>query len=527
MAFMGNKKLRGKGQEVTYTKEMLEEYVKCAEDICYFAEKYFYIITIDYGKILIPLRDYQKKVLKVCKEPPEDKQHVIILASRQIGKTAMISLNLLHTILFNKDHVAAILANKEMISVEILDKIKSAYEALPMWLQQGIVEWNKKDIILENGSSLYAFSTSSTAVRGLSFSTLLLDEFAFVDQNMQKSFMSAVIPTISSGKKSKVIILSTPNGQEMFYDLWINAVRGENNYYPIKILWTEVPGRDEDWKKRTIKSLPYGEIQFMQEFDCRFVGANNTMVDQDILEKMKFMPPIDYKWNGVMKIWENPVDNAKYVLGVDVAAGGGKQESNYSVIQVLKIKSRLDIEQVAVYRSNTISPYDFAKVIIDVSNFYNMAPAMIENNADVGGIVLTMLWIEYEWEGIITYQPIGIDGKRYNKGGLGVRSGPMTKAEANTLLKRYIEKGWLKIYDKDTITELSQYEEVGIGRYAAKGSKRNAFDDCVTSLNWGLFYTKTNEYLDDFDEDSVFDENIEKKDKEEDENYNDAVFFDY
>lgn len=436
--------------------------------------------------------------------------------------SVMISIYLLHTILFNKDHAAAILSNKEKSSVELLKKIKNAYEKLPLWLQQGIQTWNEKEILLENGSSLYAASTSSDSVRSMVFSTLLLDEFAFVDQNMQKDFMSAVLPTVSSGEKSKIIILSTPNGQEMFYKIWMGSIRGENSYYPIKILWNQVPGRDDKWRKRVTEDLPDGELQFMQEYGCRFIGANNTMIDPDILEKLVFKPPIDYKWNGLMKIYEKPVDGARYILGVDVAAGGGKQESNYSVIQVLKINSKIDLEQVAVYRSNRISPYDFAKIIIDVSNYYNESPAMIENNADVGGIVLTMLWVEYEWEGIITHQPVGIDGTVYNKGGLGIRAGTMTKAEANTLLKRYIEKEWLKLYDKDTVTELTMYEEVGIGRYAAKGAKRKAFDDCVTSLNWAVFYTRTNDFQDNF-EDSDGNKNRGKTDDSDE----GAVFFDY
>ena len=337
--FLKNSRLRSKNQEIEYTEEMQEEYVRCAVDVCYFASKYFMINTIDEGRIIIPLWEFQKKVIKALINPPNGKRHVIICSSRQISKTTMTSIYALHEILFKKDYTIAILANKQSTAHEILDRIQMAYENLPLWLQQGVLELAKGKIVLENGSKIIAMSTSSSAIRGYTINTLILDEYSFVPINMQKEFMSSVFPTISSGRTSKIIIISTPNGIEMFYNMWISAVRGESNFYPIKIMWNEVPGRDEAWKQDVIAGLPDGLNQFNVEFGCRFLGSANTLIDPDRLDKFRFKPYVETKWNGLMKIYEPPIEGKKYVIGVDTAAGGGMQSSNYSVINVLKINS--------------------------------------------------------------------------------------------------------------------------------------------------------------------------------------------
>ena len=480
--FLKNKRLRGKEQSIDFTQEMYEEYIKCSVDICYFASKYFMINTIDEGRKIIPLWDFQKKVLKACVQPPNKKRHIIMCTSRQVSKTTMTSIYALHEILFKKDYTIAILANKEKTAFEILERIKMAYENLPLWLQQGVCEWAKGSIVLENGSRIIATSTSSSAIRGYTINTLILDEFSFVPINMQKEFMSSVLPTTSSGKTAKIIIISTPNGIETFYNIWMSAVRGENSYYPIKIMWNEVPGRDDEWRQRMIEDLPDGLAQFNVEFGCRFLGSANTLIDPDKIDKFRFKPYIDLKWNGLMKIYEQPIEGKKYVIGVDTAAGGGMQSSNYSVVNVLKISTLHHIEQVAVYRCKTITPYDFTRVVIDISNYYNEASAMIENNADVGGILIAMLWNEYEFDRIIN-----IDNKY-----LGIRASTLTKREGNMLLKRYLENDWLKLNDKDTIHELSIYRELSLNCYRADNKQ---CDDCVTSLLWALFYLKTNDFL--------------------------------
>ena len=476
--FNGNARLRGRDEKISYTREDLENYLKCQNDISYFAKKYFYIVTVDHGKIIIPLLETQKKILKVCVDPPDERNNIILMCSRQTYKTTTISIFMLHSIIFKKDHVAAILANREKTAKEILERVKMAYSLLPKFLQQGICEWNKNSIILANGSKLLASSTSSAAIRGYTISTLVLEEFAFVPINIQKEFTSSVIPSISSGKTSKIIFISTPNGMEMFYNIWMGAIRNENDYYPIKVLWSDIPGRDEKWKQRQIRSLPDGEIQFLQEYGCRFLGSSNTLINSDKLETLKPSPYQDVKWNGLMKIWENPIPGCRYVMGVDTGAGC---KQNYSVVQILKINNVKSIEQVAIYRCNTIHPYDYASVIVAISDFYNACPVMIESNADVGGQLITRLFDIYEFDRIVNT----------DKRGLGVKATKHSKSSANLLLKRYIERDWIILRDRDTIHEISMYEEISLGCYAVKGKD---FDDCVTSLNWGLYYILTQEF---------------------------------
>lgn len=482
--FMGNKTLRGCGESIKYSKEMVQEYIRCSEDICYWASKYFYIVSLDKGKIIIPLWDFQKKVLKACQNPPNGKRHIIILASRQISKTTMISIYMLHKILFNQSHAAAILANKEKTAKDILKKIKLSYEMLPLWMQQGIKNWNETLICLENGSSITAASTASDSIRGMVFNTCLCDEFAFVDRSVQDSFLSSVIPTMSSGKTSQMIFLSTPKGRETFSNMWGEAVRGQSNFYPIKILWNQVPGRDEEWKKNMIKDLPNHEVQFNVEFGCAFIGSSNTLILGEKLEELFGGTVVDTKWNGLMLIYEQPIQYAKYIIGVDVSMGTG---ADYSVVQVCKINSTKNIEQVAVYRCNTIIPQDFAEVIISISDYYNCSPCMIEKNAECGGILLTTLFDKFEFDRIV----------HTGKTGLGILASKTTKAESNILLKRYIERAWLKLNDRTTIFELSLYTEKSIGCYSAK---QEDHDDCVRSLAWCLYYLITEQYLSEFEQ---------------------------
>jgi len=273
--------LRSSGEKIEYTPELLKEYLRCKEDIIYFAENYFHITTIDKGRILPKLWDFQKKCLKVYTDPnaglPEsraNKRHVSFLAARQIGKTTISKIYLLHYVLFNADKNVAILANKESTALKILREVKESYKELPLWLQQGIVSsgWNKKSIQLENGSMIVASSTASSSVRGESVSLLYLDEFAFVPPNIADKFMRSVYSTISSGKTSKIIIVSTPNGMNHFYHIYRGAIRDENQYRPIKVNWWEVPGRDKKFKEDFIADN--GMVAWNQEMGCLWESNN-------------------------------------------------------------------------------------------------------------------------------------------------------------------------------------------------------------------------------------------------------------
>lgn len=508
--YQGNKQLRSAGEEVEYTREMIDEYIRCKEDIIYFAENYFYITSIDKGKIKIPLYDFQKKVLKAYTDPPDGKSHIITMMARQMGKTTISSVYMLHYILFNKDKTVAMLANKEKTSLEIMRRVRMAFEGLPNWLQQGIVEggWNKSSIHLENGVRLIAATTSSDSISGETVSLLYMDEFAKVKSHVADDFITATLPVISSGKTSKVIMVSTPLGMNHFYDFWTKARRNENDFFPVKVPWWEHPDRDEEWKERTLRLLNGDEARFNQEYGCRFLGSTSTLIDPDVLERIEYKDPLTYKWNGVFKIFEKPEPNTLYILGIDTAKGTGR---DYSVVQVLKIDGEKKIKQVAVYRNNKIDTHEFAQVCISISDYYNNAHMMIENNAE-GGETANVIWYEYENENILN-----CDAK-----GIGIRSTKKSKLAANLLIKRYIEAGWLELLDKDTVMELSRYIEVSGLSQIFRAETRTTHDDCVTALLWGMYFITT-EFFDGKDLEV---KNIDEKYNIDDDDGGPMIFYD-
>ncbi len=471
--FLGNPSLRGEGEKVAMTEHEIEEYIKCKNDIIYFAEHYFYIQTIDEGRKIIQLWDFQKKLLKAFQTPGNNKRHVCLLSARQMSKSTTASIYFCWKLLFDKDSTFAILANKEATAQEILSRIQMAYENFPLWLQKGVKEWNKKSLTLENNVKIIAGSTSSNSIRGFSISELLLDEAAFIQNGLFETFWNSILPTISSGKKSKIIIVSTPNGLNHFYNIYKDAVEGRNDFYPIKITWKSRPDRDEAWAERTRMNM--SEKNWRQEFGCIFAGSSNTLVDGDVLENIITKPPIDYKYGTSFTIYEKPKDGCQYIVSVDPAKG---TSDDYSTIQVLRIDHLHSLEQVAIYRNNTISPDNFCQIIIGVSDYYNKSYIMIENN-DIGSLVCDKVFYEYECDRLLN-----CDVK-----GLGIRATKKTKLEGNMLLKEYIENGWLKINDYDTIKELGRYTEISPNVFHAAGQNEN--DDTVTALVWGLYYLKT------------------------------------
>lgn len=467
--------LRLHGEQIEYTPAMIEEYIRCKEDIIYFAEKYFYIVTMDKGKQIIQLWDFQKKLLAAMMETPEGKRHLCVLSSRQSAKTTTCTIFMLHYALFNEDKTIAILANKEQIAITIMRRVKLAYENLPKWLQQGITRggWNKKTITFENGTTVLAASTSSSALRGISANVLLLDEFAFVPDNISNEFMSSVYPIIVSGNTTKIIMVSTPNGMNHFHDIYKDAQEGKNNYYPVYIRWTDVPGRDEAWKESVIKDI--GIIRWMQEFEGKFLGSTSILIDGTRLGSIVPRTPREIREDGCLFIYEQPLKGCVYILGADPGKGLGQ---DYSAIQVLRVDALQKLEQVAVYRNNKIDPHNFSAVLIHISEMYNHAFILVENNGKEGGMVIEAIHYTYQYPQLVSP----------NDKDLGISSNVKVKFTANLNMKRYVDNGYVLIHDKQTLTELGKYEEVQPNIFKSKGKTDN--DDTVTSLMWGLYFVE-------------------------------------
>lgn len=456
--YLGNPNLKRAGQKIGFTKEQVEEYIRCRDDKIYFAEKYMKIVHIDKGLINIPLYEYQKKLLKVL----DENRFVICLQSRQSGKTTTITVDILHYILFNSHKTVAILANKGATAREILSRIQLAYENLPLWLQQGVLEWNKGSFELENGTRIITAGTSGDSIRGQSISYLLVDEAAFLD--IWDEFYASTYPTISSGQSSRIVLVSTANGTNHYWKMFTEAQSGKNNYYPVEVSWRDVPGRDEKWRKETISNTSYEA--FLQEHENQFLGSSNTLVPTGALKSMQALDPI--YTTGTFRAYENPKEDHQYVITVDTARGKGLDYSAFSVIDVTDYPFR----QVATYYDNKISPLMYPAVVAAIGTKYNDAYLLVETN-DIGDQIVNMLNYEIEYENVIS---IAEDGGRHSS--LGVRTTKKVKSIGCSVLRDLIESGKLIIPDKDTIFELSGFVQKGKSYEADTGYH----DDLVMTL---------------------------------------------
>ena len=483
--YLGNQNLKEAGIDIQFTEEQVIEYMKCAKDPVYFIEKYIKVVSLDDGLVPFKLYDFQEDMVQTVHE----NRFTIAKLPRQSGKSTTMVAYMLHYIMFNQNMNVAILANKQSVAKDILSRLQLTYEYLPLWLQQGIVEWNKASVKLENGSKIIASSTSSSAIRGGSYNCILLDEFAHVPTNIAEEFFNSVYPTISAGQNTKVIMISTPNGLNMFYYYWKGATKkpgedGKNDYIPIEVQWDEVPQypggplRDEKWKEDTIANT--SAEQFQQEFICDFLGSQNTLITSSKLRVMNWATPKTKDADGFW-VYEEPKEDHDYFITVDTARGQGKDYSAFVVIDATEMPYKM----VARYRNNTISPMVYPTIIRAVGLKYNTAGVLIEIN-DIGGQVADILHQDLEYENVMMTTYKGRAGQVMNggfgsgrsKSQLGVRTTTPVKKLGCSILKSLIEEDKLLVEDMDTINELITFI-----------AKKNSFeaddghtDDLVMSL---------------------------------------------
>ena len=496
--YLGNPLLKKSNVPVNWTKENILEYQKCMEDPIYFIKNYIKIVSLDDGLVPFRLYDFQEKIVETI----HNDRFTICKMPRQSGKSTTMVSYILHYILFNPNMNVAILANKAATARDILGRLQLAYENLPKWLQQGVVSWNKGSVDLENGSRVVASSTSSSAVRGGSYNMIFLDEFAFVPTNVAEDFFSSVYPTISSGKTTKVIIVSTPNGMNLFYKLWVDAEHKRNSYNIVDVHWSQVPGRDEKWKIETIANT--SEEQFKREFECEFLGSANTLIHPTKIKSMAFKNPITS--NAGLDMYEKPQHGSTYVLVADVARG---TKNDYSAFIVFDV-STVPYQIVAKYRDNEIKPMLFPNVIHDVAKAYNMAYVMVEVN-DIGEQVATALQFDLEYENLIMASMRGRAGQVVGggfsggKAQLGVRTTKAVKRLGCSNIKQVIETDKLIINDYDLITEFSTFILKGQS-YEAEEGHCDDLAMCCVLFGWLVEQTYFKELTDDDIRARMFDE---------------------
>jgi len=459
--YLGNSNLKAAGVNVNFSEKQIEEYVRCSQDPLYFIRNYVKIVSLDKGLVPFEPYEFQEEMIQAV----HTNRFVICKMPRQSGKSTTMVSFLLHYILFNQNMSVAILANKLATARELLGRLKLAYEYLPIWLQQGVVEWNKGSIVLENGSKVLAAATSSSAVRGGSFNCIMLDEFAYVPQNVAEEFFSSVYPTITSGKETKVIIVSTPKGLNMFYRIWVNANKrtgeeGKNEYYPIEVHWSDVPGRDDEWKKQTISNTSLE--QFRTEFETEFLGSVHTLIHPEKLKCMVYRTP-EYLNNEGLRVYARPQSDHKYVLVVDTSRGQGQDYHAFSVVDVTQIPYRV----VATFRNNQLAPMLYPNAIYPIARQYNNAYVLVEIN-DIGQQVADILHDDLEYDNLIYVQMQGRKGQIVNggfgKGGSamkGVKTSTAVKRIGCSILKNLIEDTKLIVEDFGVVDELCTFVAKG------------------------------------------------------------------
>ena len=474
--YLGNPNLKKANVSQSFSKKEVAEVIKCAEDPVYFIRNYIQIVSLDKGLVPFDMYDFQEEMVgKFHKN-----RFNIAKLPRQSGKSTIVTSYLLWYVLFNDNVNVAILANKAATAREMLQRLQLSYENLPRYLQQGILQWNRGSLELENGSKIMAASTSASAVRGMSFNIIFLDEFAFIPNHIADQFFSSVYPTISSGKSTKVIIISTPHGMNMFYKLWHDAERKQNEYVTTEVHWSEVPGRDEVWKEQTIKNT--SEQQFRVEFECEFLGSVDTLISPSKLRIMPYEEPLKQKRG--LAVFEDKIDEHNYIVTVDVSRGIGNDYSAFTVIDT----TTLPYKMVARYKNNEIKPIIFPNIVVDVAKNYNNAYILCEVN-DIGGQVADIIQFDLEYENLLMAAMRGRAGQQLGQGfsgkktQLGVKMSTAVKSVGCSNLKALIEEDKLIIPDYDTIAELTTFIQKGQS-FAAEEGCNDDLAMCLVIFGW-------------------------------------------
>lgn len=470
--YLGNELVKPTGVKIEWSAGMIREYQRCSQDSVYFIETYVKIIT-EAGLVPFKLRDYQRDMILSF----QANRFSITCQARQSGKSEAVRAFLLWYANFHSEKTSAILSNKAETSQEILTKLQISYQNLPNWLKGGVTVFNKRSMVLENGSRIIASSTSSTAVRGYTLQIIFVDECAHIDQ--WDRFWASVYPTISAGMQSKVILASTPKGLNHFYKFYIDAVHGKNDFHPFFVTWKDVPGRDEAWRKTTLAGMNGNQQQFAAEMDCEFLGSSGTLISGACLKRLVDEDPIAQSEGFSQFKLREP--GHRYCLMADVSHGKGLDYSAFHVIDV----TSLPYQQAGVYRSNSVTPTDYAEVIHRLATFYNNAAILIEVN-DIGAVVAETLQWEFGDENILYTSSKGAAAQakqisfQYNGGKTdkGLRTNKQTKSIGCSILKLLIEQDTLILNDYHTISELTTFSKQGASYEAEPG----CHDDLVSGL---------------------------------------------
>jgi len=516
-----------------YSDYELDELKKSANDIFYFTREYV-TIKDENGQLLKirHLRDYQEEIL----DSFVHHQMNILMASRQIGKTVASAIYIVHFMLFNRDKNVMIVADVSDTTKEILDKVRSIIEHLPFFMKPGIVINNVNSIKLDNGCRIIGRTTTKKTGIGFSIDLLYMDEFAHINDSYIKFFYRSIYPTISGILTAKIIISSTPNGTNKFYKLWQAAIEGKNSYYPLRVDYWQVPGRDEAWKAKTIADL--GSVEdFNQEYGLQFYSSDELMLDSIDVKKINKMKVeytsrkinalrINYDGNYIdysryMTFHPNflkttLLDNMEnltqdenfYVMSIDTADGVGKDYSVASIFKLVNlpidfllrnrsiINEATDIFsliQVAKFRINVINTTTFADIIRElVYNFFNIdrLVVVIELNHK-GEIIKDRIEAHNRYfPGLIVHTKHTVNSKFFEPG--LILNSYQKKKEYCDLFTYKLSVNKILPNDKETVLELGSFGKVN--NSASYRSQSGNDDLAITAINASSFFDSPQYY---------------------------------
>jgi hypothetical protein len=457
--FQGNIKIRAAGVPHEYTPHEIEEYVKCVNDIYYFMENYVKIKHIDHEELItfIP-REYQRRMI----DSMVDHRYTISCWPRQSGKSLVVSSVILYFTLFNQNHNTLIAAHKGDKARDILTVIKKMYEELPPFLQHGVLEFNKGNISLSNGSKIRATATSGSSARGDTANFVFCDEAAFIAPHVSEEFFSSVVPVVSSGTTSKIVITSTPKGLNHFYAMWKAAIDGTSGYNPIEIKWNDVPGRDEKFRDEIVAQ--FGQSYWDVEFACAFLGSSSTLISGPKL--ISIVPSRPIAESRTHHLHAQPEKGRQYAITVDVAEGLGGDSSAAIVFDITVLPYTIAM----VYRDNEVLPMQLPGVIHEIARAYNNALVLVESN--FGQQVADILWSDLEYEHVVRTARRKKGETISAWGGTtrpGVQMNKLTKREGCNNLKALVEKDQLLINDAWVYAELCRFAVKGQSYAAEEG----------------------------------------------------------
>ena len=477
--YLNNPQLPNCKYECTWTPDQVKHLNKCKNDVVYFAENFFTIVNLDRGKELIKLYKVQKRILKSLAK----NKRVVLLASRQIGKTTLITIFALWFTIFQKDKTILIVANREKTAIEILGRVRLGFEYLPNWLKPGVKDYAKTNMVFCNDSRIFVSTTAASAGRTSSINCLLIDEAAHIEIHKEKQFFTSVLPTISSSADSKVFMISTANGTgNYFYKVFSGAEAHENEWSAEKVRWDEIPRKDPvEFKKQALSDLAGDMRQFEQEYENKFIESGESAIDGEFLKELKNSARTpDILNTPEYKVWEKPDPKCIYAIGIDVSDGVG---SAASVMQGFNFTDLTNIKQAFIYHNRFLDTTNFAKEIFNIAKQWGNPYLLIERNAMGGEVIQALSSSPYNYERIVSYssdQEIDYEKRGiFNSTNVKYTGVSNMRYWMNTLRA-------VSVYDIGTVQELETFTKRPNGTWGKQGGN-NVYDDRVMAMIWCLF----------------------------------------